>query len=818
MLAMHFERRILTMSGESTELATDGFGSLVQYDISFQKRTPLLGTPSFTLGHETSRGKETSAGIHETLEEEVDWDPSVDKADRLDYLVAAASGVISGFIDTLWVGEFSLDRASGWGEDKVERFVIRVARSEGYNGDDLAGAIRKLEKNHPFAADGNANAFGGGLQHHLRDFSHHFGIDGVFFSIFTQFTGLVVGTDLSGALRVVPVPKSNRSFIGKNFQEKLAFGTIGWFFHMVSDMAGSGGSLMGGTGIPGPIVSLIKDVSALPFFRGTAAEEPGLRLWVSKLFNGTLLADHDENGRIVKGSARKFDLRTEIGMLEEIGRQALPVLVNQCVVRGFYFCRRAAREIRDLDIHGVAELGRIAPEDILPWGTPAMRRMVTVSSGIFVGVDIADAAVRSIASRDPVKFFLRVNYVGIAAFTVACVVDVRATLENESSTPGEGPEETYERGLADLGCLKLDFMQARILHSIEHAIVAYDIAEEGHPKRAAGKRAWLKEWSNQVVDAVSLVWAADAGYFLPDDTLYAKIGSRLGDGKDASWLWLVAMEAGRFRPYGPLHCNDDGEYKGLKLCSDYLNDVFCIRQDVIGTKELADLEHAVDGARARLDGSRGRLVAGVACSAIIVAATGGIAAYFAPTIAPTLAAALGLEASALHGAALASASLAFLGGGAIAAGGAGMAGGTMLIAGGGALLGAAGGTGLTAATSLALSTDGRYVLEECSKLEAFCQTVLLDRNHGVRSVSSIYARLCRRIVELEAESESIRLAIPGEEKDPHGKDGTEEGMPANDMFKAINRTIKVMCKCRNDLAAALGETNQEFSLLPLSTR
>lgn len=308
------------MSGESTELATDGFGSLVQYDISFQKRTPLLGTPSLTLGDETSRGKETSAGIHETLGDEVDWDPSVDKADRLDYLVAAASGVISVLIDTLWVGEFSLDRASSWGEDKVERFVIRVARSEGYNGDDLAGAIRKLEKNHPFAVDGNANAFGGGLQHHLRDFSHHFGIDGLLFSVFTQFTGLVVGTDLSGALRVVPVPESYRSFIGKNLQEKLTFGTIGWFFHMVSDMAGSGGSLMGGTGIPGPIVSLIKDVSALPLFRGAAAEEPGLRLWVSKLFNGTLLADHDENGRIVKGTARKFDLRTEIGMLEEVGR------------------------------------------------------------------------------------------------------------------------------------------------------------------------------------------------------------------------------------------------------------------------------------------------------------------------------------------------------------------------------------------------------------------------------------------------------------------------------------------------------------------
>ena len=255
------------MSGESTELAIDGVSSLVQYDIYFQKRTSLLGTPSLTLGNEASRGKVTSADIHETLEDEVDWDPSVDKADRLDYLVAAASGVIAGLVDVFWVGEFSLDRANRWGKDQVERFVIRVARSEGYEGDDLAGAIRKLEKNHPFAADGNTNDFGGGLQHHLRDFSHHFGIDGLFFSMFTQFTGLVVGTDVSGALRVAPVPESHRPLIGKNLQEKIAFGTIDWFFHMVSDMAGSGGSLMGGTGIPGPIVSLIKDVSALPFFR-----------------------------------------------------------------------------------------------------------------------------------------------------------------------------------------------------------------------------------------------------------------------------------------------------------------------------------------------------------------------------------------------------------------------------------------------------------------------------------------------------------------------------------------------------------------------
>ena len=223
-------------------------------------------------------------------------------------------------------------------------------------------------------------------------------------------------------LHVVPVPESHRACIGRNFQEKIAFGTIGWFFHMVSDMAGSSGSLMGGTGIPGPLVSFMKELSALPFFKDAGDGDMGFRLWVTKLFNGTLLASHDENGKIIKDSVRKFDLRTEIGILGEVGRQAIPVLINQCVVRGFYFCRRLAREIRDLGISGLGDLGRIAPEDILPWGTPAMRRMVTVSSGVFTGVDIADAAVRAIKSKNPVTFFLRVNYVGVATFVIACVV------------------------------------------------------------------------------------------------------------------------------------------------------------------------------------------------------------------------------------------------------------------------------------------------------------------------------------------------------------------------------------------------------------
>lgn len=303
---------------------------LVQYEIAFPRKPLLLGSVGGgDVGTITSG--EVYAGVTETLDDHIEWEPHVDEADKLDYIVAVSSGVLAGLIDLFYVGAFSLDRASEWGKEQIDQVVKKVARIEGCQGDDLSDAIKTLEKNHPLAADGGTNNFGGGLQHHLRDFSHHFSIGGLFFSIFTQFTGLVVGTDKAGALLVIPVPESHRVCIGKNFQEKIAFGTIGWFFHMVSDMAGSSGSLMGGTGIPGPLVSFMKELSALPFFKDSGDGDMGFRLWVTKLFNGALLADHDESGKIIKDSVRKFDLRTEIGILGEAGRQANDTGAHQSV-------------------------------------------------------------------------------------------------------------------------------------------------------------------------------------------------------------------------------------------------------------------------------------------------------------------------------------------------------------------------------------------------------------------------------------------------------------------------------------------------------
>ena len=784
----------------------DSKAPVISYEVVFSDKVPLLEAGSDTCANDgviTQSCRSTYQGPTQRLSDEIQWDSHVDKADKLDYAVAASSGVIAGLIDVFYVGELSLDRANAWGREQIEKVVMKVARIEGYTGDDLQGAIRMLEKLHPMAADGVAEKFGAGL-HHYRDFSHHFSIGGLFFSILTQFTGLVVGTDKAGALLVEPVPESHQQFIGKNFEEKIAFGAIEWFFHMVSDMAGSSGSLNGGTGVPGPLLSFMKEISALPFFKDSESGGTGFRQWLSKAFNGTLLAQRDEAGKIIPGMRRRFDLRTEIGLLGEIGRQSIPVVINQCIVRGFYFCRRLYREIRDLEICSVRELDRIALEDVLPWGTPAMRRMVTVSSGVFVGVDLADAAVRAIPRKNPVAFVLRVNFVGVATFAVACVVDARASLADRRLEEGESPEEAYERRLSDLGCLELDFRHARILYSLMRQMVVYDVEREKKDKRAARKRSWLAEWSGMIAETAGIAWAVEDGYFLGEDDLYKEILSLIGDGRDDSWVWLVAMEAMLFTPYAALGGGDDKKYKGLKYASDYMNDVFCGRQPIVRKKGLQKLEKAVRSARDGLEGAVVKRAVGVAGAVAVAAATGGVAFYFAPAIAPALAAALGAQTAALSGAALTSASLAFLGGGALAVGGAGMAGGTMLIAGGGALIGAAGASGVSAATSLALATDGGYVLAECAKLIAFSEEVLVGCYGNTSSVVEIHNALNKRAMEFEVEIEAVRRRLADPDCAEEMGDSTDgEKIDPKKKLKILKRCLKLLKKSDESLVALL---------------
>jgi hypothetical protein len=355
------------------------------------------------------------------------YDAEYIKADKLDYLVAASSGMLTALIDVLWVREFSLRYAQDVGTEQIEKLVIAIAKEKGCKKEDIKGCIGYLEDKYPMAADKVTNDFGGGLQHHLRDFSHHASPFGLICSILNQFTRKCYGTDTEGKIITPGIPETDT--LGNTFEEKIMFGVVGWAFHLISDMAGSSGSSGRGIGIPGPLLSLAKVLSTTPLFHDLKVQYKGddiaFSAWVSKLFNGTAF-EHTSNKDLIR-----FDLRTELGISNFAVKQSVPVIINQCIVRSFYFIRRLAQEYSEKKISSLADCKQLEYKKILPFNNRCIVRMITIATGTFSVVDSADAVIRAKLRnpKDNVKTIsdtlLRLNFVGIGAFAFSIKNEVK---------------------------------------------------------------------------------------------------------------------------------------------------------------------------------------------------------------------------------------------------------------------------------------------------------------------------------------------------------------------------------------------------------
>lgn len=347
--------------------------------------------------------------------------------DKWDVVIALSSGTLTAMLDVFLVKDISLKEAHEWGKTEVENFVKKVAKK-----DNLTDAIRFLESENKIAADQLTNDFGGGKQHHLRDFSHHPTPVGLIFSILTQFTEKGYGTDVHGNFVQIPLPDT--SLVGKSFIEKIYMGCVTWGFHMISDIAGSSSSATKnseGTGLPGPLMSFFKEMSSLPCIKSLAGKNPkdhyNFSVYCSKLFNGTLLGEHDENGKIVKNGELKFDFRTEIGIAHEAihNKQYIPVILNEAIVRGFYSIRRFCREVKEKEVTSFSELEKLNYKNILPFNNRTLTHMLTISSIMFSVTDISGATIRAAIKNKNNKagfaldLFQGINYFGLGRFALA---------------------------------------------------------------------------------------------------------------------------------------------------------------------------------------------------------------------------------------------------------------------------------------------------------------------------------------------------------------------------------------------------------------
>ena len=739
---------------------------------------------------------------------EFEFDEAVDKASRLDYGAAAGSGLLTGLLSVLLGKTLSVGEAAKIGGKEADKIVVDAARAFGcdlpsdkalFDKDDrcssevLAKAINFLEDMFPIPQDKLTPEFGGGLQHHLRDFSHHPTVLGLFFSILGQFTGTGYGTDTDGNFIKLLFPEN--ALVGKNIPEKIAIGTLNWLFHLVSDIDGSNQNAGKGTGIPGPMLSMLKELSSTPLFKNVKINckesEISFSKWISKLFNGTYFKDSE-------GKPVRFDFRTEMGLATQLLEQSLFVLANEVVVRVFYTVSRLASEIEAKHIASFAELGRLDPKGFLPINNRALTRMCTVSSGTFLAVNSAGSAIKAgIASKGSKAafakaFFLNINYPGIGRFAVACFFDAKyikedvTTVYKKALAEHERQKQLREQELQRLSekyrFLTLNSDQTRLMYSFQSMMVAFDIMNTKKADLALTKSKWKGEWEASVCESLNVT--RDEFFIRSGRQAFDLMEEISNDVEDRSWIDLLVLELSRFTPYYQLGPGENKSYKKLKVKTDYLDDVFYKGQNYIGNTDVKAIQKAYTYAIGTITGNRKKVAAAAVATLAVTTATAGGALFFAPEIAALIA---GDAVAGLSGAALTSASLAFVGGGSLAVGGMGMAGGTAILTGGGALLGLAG-SGVTTAATVAAQSSESFVQSECSKLLAFCSEIAVKKYGRYDIVVLAQQGMQKCAEELRTEIEEL---------------SNKENKPDKKLFSQMKKSLKCMERCEKALEKLL---------------
>ena len=726
--------------------------------------------------------KKTSNILNEGVSEEssdeydfiynVNFEGEVNENHKLDYLVAAGSGLLTGVLDLFFAKDINLEEAANWGTEEVNELVIMAAnRFTKYDGDDLKKAIEALEDKFPLATDKLMAEFGGGRQHHLRDYAHHASPIGLFFSILSQLTGKGFGTikneDGSFGFGVIPFDDKAEELRGKNLHEKLFFGVVRWAGHLISDMAGSSSNPGKGAGIPGPILSCLKMLSELPVVKELKLEygekEIPFSVWVSKLYNGTYFKNN--------GNPIKFDLRAEIGLGEEFavkyGIQTAMVILNEVIVRAFYFFRTLYLEIVTKDIKSIKDIERIDALNVLPFNSRKLARMCTISSGVFLATNLTGAAIKACKCDeddnrngkkikfDVSTFVLSLNFPGIGRFAIACKADSKYIIEDINTIYTNFQNKHCKSKMDDsedipgFKMLVLNSNQTRILMSLKYHGFVYDVMSTKKEADRMNKMKWIEEWKKK-----RIMDYGEEGYFIEEQNeLYREIHSELAENRSTGWLYMIILEMHLTQMYCPLTeiAEENKDYKGLKCCSDYLKDVFANTEEIMPYKEIKNVKKVYDKYMSILTNGKAKKIAGTALVLAVAGGTGGAALAFAPQIAVILA---GGSYVGLSGAALTSASLAAIGGGSLAAGGLGMAGGTAIITGGGSLLGLMS-AGSASVVSSAIFRTKDVVLSECAKLLTISKIVMYDLENNKALIESIIKFIENSKIKLYMHSKSM---------------------------------------------------------------
>lgn len=342
--------------------------------------------------------------LNETIESVKALKPD---CDAIDYSLAASSGALCGLIDIFLVGKPGESPLGNITDKWFENRTCDFAKACGWKGNDknpVKSAIGYLERTFKVPYDQRGCGDSGSLfidltpkNHHFKSICHNPTLLGLFFSILDQFTG---SSHFIADGRLVELVNANDKFElrGSSIPGKLWAGFANWIGHLMSDVSGSSGGRTRGTGIPSPLWSWSNSIIAIKQKLGIPASQ----------------FDKDINDLAIQLFNEGYDARFQTA-------QAIPVLINELVVRLCYMVRRLVQYYEKTPKEERSFKALWA--ECKPFSNPTVKRMLTVAHGTFCLVDIGDATVRGFVTGggnfNPVEFFLRVNLIGVGRFTIS---------------------------------------------------------------------------------------------------------------------------------------------------------------------------------------------------------------------------------------------------------------------------------------------------------------------------------------------------------------------------------------------------------------
>lgn len=314
-----------------------------------------------------------------------------DQCDKYDYLAAVACGAIGGMIDIFLVGAPGDSVLGKWTDAQVDSTVKGFAKLSGWSPradktDSVASAIGFLEKkfkvnyDQRYSSDVN-NLFNMSTKnHHMMSLAHSPDVIGLFFSILNQFTS--TASFISNG-QLITIKSETFELQGGNFIAKIFCGVANWFGHIMSDIAGSSGSVGRGTGVVMPFYELF---GFCKFGRFNVGKD--------KQDLATIATRAFQEG---------YDFRFGLAM-------AIPVVITDLSVRLIWCLRR------------YFQYGKPLKECIPTQKHADLRIMLLFGNGTLCVMDGIDAGVRS--GGNFLAFFMRLNLIAWFRFVTLVLKEI----------------------------------------------------------------------------------------------------------------------------------------------------------------------------------------------------------------------------------------------------------------------------------------------------------------------------------------------------------------------------------------------------------